>query len=127
MAHRFLRFLVVGGLNTAFGYGVYALFIYLGTGYIIASTLSFALGIFASYRSHAKFVFGSRGGMNQSFVLYLASWLLLYVANITALGVLIRNDVDSYLAGAVLVPPMAVLSFVVLRFIVFRHGAAGPR
>jgi putative flippase GtrA len=122
VTHRFLKFLVVGGLNTAFNYGIYALFIYLGAGYFIAATMSFVIGIFVSFLSHGRYVFQSRASPYRSFFLYVVSWIALYVANVSVLGLLVRNGVDSYLAGALMVPPMAVLSFVVLRFIVFRHG-----
>jgi hypothetical protein len=37
---RFVIFLFVGGINTIFGYGIFALFIYLKLHYILASVVS---------------------------------------------------------------------------------------
>jgi putative flippase GtrA len=118
---RFLRFLIVGGLNTAVNYGIYALLVYLGLGYLLAATLSFVAGLVISFKSQRRFVFRSRG--KHSFTLFVASWLLIYVIHVSMLGLLVRSGVDSYLAGALLLVPTALLSFAVLRLVVFRERA----
>ena len=122
LSARFFRFLVVGGFNTAFSYGIYAFCIFIGLGYFLAATISFIVGMLFSFKTHGSYVFHSRS--NRAFGPYVVSWLLLYLANVGMLGLLTGNGVDSYLAGAVLVVPMAVLSFLVLRFVVFREGGA---
>jgi putative flippase GtrA len=118
---RFVRFLVVGTLNTAFAYAVYALLIYVTGSYMVAVTLTFIIAPVVGFKSHRKFVFNN-AGTKHALLLYLASWGLLYLANVTSLRALVNAGIDSYIAGALLMPPMAVLSFVVLRFVVFRHG-----
>ena len=121
---RFLRFLMVGVFNTGVNYGIYALFIFAGLGYIAAATLSFAVGLVVSFRTHSRYVFDA-GGV-RAFFPYVVSWLAIYLLHITVLGLLVRNGMDSYLAGAILVPPVAVISFLVMRFVVFR-GRAAPK
>jgi putative flippase GtrA len=120
---RFLRFLIVGGLNTAVNYGIYALLLFLGLGYLPAATLSFVTGLVISFKSQGRFVFQNRG--RASFVRFVGSWLLIYVVHVSVLGLLVRSGVDSYLAGALLLVPTALLSFAVLRLVVFRERAAG--
>ena len=120
---RFLRFLIVGGLNTAVNYGVYALLLFLGLGYLPAATLSFVMGLVISFKSQRRFVFQSSG--RASFVRFVASWLLIYVVHVSLLGLLVRGGMGSYLAGALLLVPTALLSFAVLRLVVFREKAAG--
>lgn len=122
---RFLRFLVVGGLNTAFNYGVYAFFVYVGTGHVVAATISFCVGLVVSFTTQGRLVFQSRG--NRGFVPFVLSWLLIYVAYVAVLDLLVRAGIDEYLAGAILLPPVVVLSFVVLRFVVFRDRGPAPR
>ena len=122
---RFVKFAGVGGLNTAIAYGIYALLIYLGNGYIVASTVSFVLGLIISFKTHRRLVFGRHGPQLLSFSLYVGSWLILYAINVGSLALLIRAGVNDYLAAAVLIPPMAVISFVVLRFFVFRDRKSG--
>ena len=119
---KFLKFLIVGGFNTALNYLIWAFFIYLGLGYFLATTFSLIIGLVINYKSQAKFVFG--GGSNRSFYLYVIGWLIIYLFNVGLLGFLISMGVETYLAGAVLVPVMAVLSFLVLRYIVFRDCAS---
>lgn len=118
---RFLRFLVVGGLNTAVNYGIYALLVYLGLGYLLAATLSFVTGLVISFKTQGRFVFEGRG--KRAFARFVASWLLIYVVHVSLLGLLVRGGMDSYLAGALLLVPTALLSFAVLRLVVFRERA----
>lgn len=118
----YLRFLVVGCINTAFNYGIYAFFIFVGLGHFIAATCSFAVGIVFNFKTHGKYVFRTRN--KNSFYLYVVSWVGIYCINVSVLDLLVRSGVDSYLAGALLILPMAVLAFLVLRFIVFRPTAA---
>jgi hypothetical protein len=44
---------------------------------------------------------------------------------VSLLGLLVRNGMDSYLAGAIMLVPTALLSFAVLRWVVFRERPAG--
>lgn len=118
MKKEFWKFIFVGGFNTAVNYGFYAILIFTGLWHVAAATLSFVFGVVFNYYTHGRFVFGNRS--SHSFRRYVISWLCLYCANVVTLDLLVRSEVNSYLAGALLVPPMAVLAFVVMRFIVFR-------
>lgn len=113
-----VKFIFVGGVNTAVNYGFYAVLIFAGMWHVAAATLSFVFGVLFNYYTHGRFVFGNRS--NRAFHRYVISWLFLYLANVTTLDLLVKSGINSYLAGAFLVPPMAVLAFVVMRFIVFR-------
>lgn len=110
--------MIVGSINSAFNYSLYAILIFSGLGHIIASTGAFAAGMIFNFKAHAKFVFKTKN--RNSFYLYIVSWIVIYFVNIIVLDLMVRSGVDSYLAGALLMPPLAVLAFVVLRFIVFR-------
>lgn len=70
---QFLRYLLVGGWNTLFGYSTYALFTALLTprvrfGYMVASACSSLLNITVAYLGYKFFVFKTQGN-------YLAEWL----------------------------------------------------
>ncbi|MHC5824813.1 MAG: GtrA family protein, partial [Nostoc sp.] len=45
LSKRFIRFLIVGGINTLFGYSLFALLILLNFHYEIAALISTACGI----------------------------------------------------------------------------------
>ena len=115
---RFFVFLIVGGINTAVNYGIYAFFIFIGLGHIIAASFAFVLGMLFNYKTHGKIVFGNSD--KNSFYLYVVCWISIYCVNIFVLDLLVRIGVDSYLAGALMIPPMAILAFLVLRFVDFK-------
>ena len=56
---QFIRFLIIGILNTAFGYGVYTLFLFFGVQYQLASMGALIFGIVFSFNTQRKFVFNN--------------------------------------------------------------------
>jgi putative flippase GtrA len=113
---RLLRFLVVGGLNTALSLGVYFLTLYwLKWPYYVASAASIVLGIAVGFKAHGAFVFGSKG----SFCRYVLCWGLIYVGN-TLMIALIRDDVGDYWAQIILLPLTTALSFYLMKKLVYR-------
>jgi putative flippase GtrA len=122
---RFLRFCVVGVVNTAAGYGFFALFIFLAIPYMIAGTLSFICGICFNYVVTRRFVFEGQGRKN-AFSYYLVSYGILYFYSLALLWVLIDGfGLTAYLAGLVSLPINAVVSFLLLRAIVFTRRVRG--
>ena len=118
-AARFARFLVVGAVNTAFGYGIYALALFATGHPVVASTISFAAGIAFSFKTHRHFVFPSGGSQAKAFRRYVLAWLAIYVMNVSSLALLVRAGMNAYIAGAALILPISVPAFVLMRFLVF--------
>ena len=79
----FLRFLAVGVLNTAFGYGVYAAGVLAGLPAQAALALQFLLGALWNYRLHARLVFAVRGWGRLP--AYVGAYLLIWALNALAL------------------------------------------
>src|SRR5689334_8787569 len=76
MRQQATRFLLTGGVNTAFGYGIYAACIYLGAGYALASAASIVCGVLFSYATMSAMVFsGHRGSLAR----YIASYAVVYL------------------------------------------------
>jgi len=115
--HRWLRFLVMGGINTGFSYGIYALLVYCGLNYAISNLCSLVLGILFSFRTQAAFVF--RNSERGLFLRYVMVWSILYVSNILMIGSLIRLGANAYSAGAMAIVPTAVLSYFLQKSFVF--------
>ena len=57
---RFFRFLLIGAVNTIFGYGVYALLIFLRCDYKIAALAGTVLGVLFNFLTTGRIVFGTR-------------------------------------------------------------------
>lgn len=115
--HRWLRFLVMGGINTGFSYGVYALLVYCGLNYAVSNLCSLVLGILFSFRTQAAFVFQDAG--RGLFMRYVTVWTILYASNILMIGSLIRLGANAYSAGALAIAPTAVLSYFLQKSFVF--------
>ena len=121
---QFVRFLLVGALNTAFGYGVFALFILVGLHYGIAAALGTILGVLFNFQTIGRIVFESRDrGLLARFA---AVYAITYVVNVAALRALEATRVHVLIVQAALVLPMAALAFALHRRFVFRREMGTP-
>jgi putative flippase GtrA len=100
-ARKEARFLFVGGINTAVGYGSYALLLFLGLPYIIAQGASTVMGTANSYFWNKYFTFKrpktSVSEIARFALVYAASYalnLLILFVSVELLGV------NAYAAGA---------------------------
>lgn len=108
----FLRFVLVGLLNTAFGYLAYAALVAVGLGPQASLALAFVLGVIWNYFTHARLVFDQRGLARLP--PYVLSYLVIWGFNSGGLALLLRAGLGPYLAQAVLAPAAAVFSFVLV-------------
>lgn len=114
---QFLLFLLVGGLNTIFGYSVFALCILLGFHYALAALLSTILGILFNFKTTGTIVFRSRD--NALIVKFFAVYGVTYVVGVLVLKVFKALGVHVLVTAAVTLLPMAALSFLLMRRFVF--------
>ena len=115
---RFLRFLATGVINTGFGYAVYALLIWAGFEYFIAAPTSFLLGTLFNYFSNRYLVFFYKGHISSLLRFCLAYGFLL-VVNLALIAAMVSVGIAELVAGALAVPPNAVLGYVLLKRFVF--------
>jgi putative flippase GtrA len=120
---RFVRFVLVGVVNTAFSYAIYVVLVYIGLNFALASLGSCVLGILFSFRTHGLLVFDNPA--KHLLFRYVVSWSVLYLCNIGMIKLLLIVGFDAYIAGALAVPPTAVLSYAAKAYFVFRPPAAG--
>lgn len=122
LAVQFVRFLVVGGLNTAFSYGVFAGALFVGLHYAAASFASISLGMLFGFLLQGRFVFGNTDLKLLGRFLLVAT--LLYLTHTGLLKIAAHYGLNLYLAGAVLTLPLALLSFLINKLVVFRQATA---
>jgi len=116
---RIIRFLVVGLINTGFGLGVYWLLLYWDFSYQLATAISLIFGVVFSFKNHSSFVFKAPG----RFVRYIFVWGLIYIINITFIG-LIRGTTGDFLAALVLLPFNVIMGYSLMKyFVYFRENA----
>lgn len=115
---QFLRFLAVGGINTAFSYGVFAFALYIGFHYALASLTSIVLGILFSFFMQGRLVFNSTNP--RLLVRFFAVSGILYLVHTGLLKAASYFSINLYLAGAVLTLPLSLISYVLNKYLVFR-------
>jgi len=109
---RFIKFVLVGILNTLFGYVLYALLVLIGLPPQPALALSYACGTLWHYFPHAKLVFDHQGF--SKLLPYIAAYVCLYVLNALALEALTDAGLPPLLAQAAILPFAAVSAFVLI-------------
>lgn len=109
-SRRFVRFLFVGVLNTAFGYGVFVASLWSGMHYALAAAVATTLGILFNFKSMGTLVFQSRS--NNKLPRFIAVYSLVYVVNVLGLGLLLRLGIREWLGGLILILPCAMLSYI---------------
>jgi putative flippase GtrA len=117
----FALFLVAGLLNTAFGYGIYALLIMLGLFPELALLVATGLGLIFNFYSTGKIAFA--GATKQYFLRFMAVYGAVYLLNACTLRILIMNGLDPLLSQVMLLPMNVLLTFFALRAYVFREDA----
>lgn len=122
LSRQWLRFLIVGCLNTSFSYGVYALLLWFGLTFVWANAGALLLGILFSFRTQGRLVFGSRD--DRKIIRFALCWGLIWLLNISFIAGFMRMGMNAYTAGAVALVPATGLSYLVQKFFVFAGGPA---
>ena len=123
---RFIKFLVVGGLNTGFGYAVYALSVLAGVPSQYALIAAYVIGVTWNYFTYARLVFDAQGW--RRLPAYVLVYFALYGFNAVALAGLTGTGLHPLLAQACVVPFAAVLSFIFIsKALTGQYPLAGRR
>jgi putative flippase GtrA len=112
-------FILVGGLNTLFGYLLYALFIFMQIPYPIALLLSTCIGALFNFKTTGTIVFGNAN--NDYFFKFITMYVLVYFINMFLIKLMGQFTSNLYLAGFVALIPAAATAFLLNKYIVFRE------
>ncbi len=117
-----IRFLFVGGLNTAVGYGFYALFISIGLDPYVATTLSTVLGVINSYFWNKYFTFRQPKKSLSEILRFVLVYAISYGANLGLVYVFIDMlGMNSYLSGVICLFVTTIVSYVGHNFFSFKN------
>jgi len=117
------RFLLVGCLNTAFSYSIYALLLWVGLHFAVANGLAFLISLLFSFMTQSRLVF--RQTDLRRLPRFIVVWLGIYAFNVGVIDAFMRAGLSAYAGGALALVPVTVLSFIVQRWIVFRPAEPG--
>ena len=115
----FLKFILVGLINTTFGYGLYLGCLHIGLNYMIAALISTILGIIFNFFTTGRLVFKSND--NSLIFRFLFVYFIIYLFTIFGLTLLNSFKVSYEIAGAIMIPPNAILAFYLNKRMVFKH------
>ncbi len=115
---RFIRFLFVGGINTIFGYLVFSVLILLQIHYSIASLFATILGVLFNYFTTGRIVFHNSDP--KLLIKFFGVYGITYLINLFFLRIFDIYHVNMLIAGAILVLPIAVLSYFLNKTFVFQ-------
>ena len=115
------RYSQAAAVNTAFGYGLFALLVWAGVDRFVAQAVATVLGVAFNYLVYSRHVFRDRQGSKASFVLAYGGHYLLNVALLALFGAVIRSV---YLAGLLATLCASLINYLLLRSVVFRARAA---
>lgn len=118
---RLIRFIAVGILNSAFGYGLYALLIHVGIIPEIALLVATVLGVIFNFATTARLVF--RSSDSRLFFRFVAVYAVIYGCNAMALRILVNSGINPFTAQALLMPLSVIATFAIMRAFVFQEAS----
>jgi putative flippase GtrA len=132
--YQLVRFLLVGGWNTAFGYGLFALFNCLFTGvlpypYMAANVVANIIAITVAFFGYKLFVFRTKGNYLRE---YLRVWVVYGASTLLGLALLpgcvalvaqflTKRAYAPYIAQAIVMSIVVLSSFVGHKRFTYKH------
>lgn len=117
---RLWRYYQAGIINTAFGYGLYALFVSLGLNMYLAQIVAHLLGMAFNYVTYSRHAFHDSDVSKARFV---ASYAVNYLLGLGALWAISQLISSPYLAGFIAVAIVSLTNYFVLKHWVFTPRA----
>ena len=115
---KFVKYLFVGFMNTVFSYMVYAICVTILSRPTLSLAISYVIGILFNFQTTGRIVFKNKN--NTLIFKFFLSYLTTFFINRYFLDTLVSTfHVDQYLSQAVLVFPIAMISFLLLKHFVF--------
>jgi putative flippase GtrA len=119
---QFLKFLVVGGFNTVFGYAVFAGLVLSGVPPVPALVLTYMVGVPFNFFTTRRFVF-AREATRREFFRFVLAYIVVYLFNQALYALFAMAGAAPLIAQAVCIPVVAVFSFLLFKLHVFRDAA----
>ena len=116
-----IRFLVVGGFNTALCFAIYALLVSVGLRFWLANLVALLFGIAIGFFTQGRITFGNADP--RRIFRFTATWLGIYVVQTGLIALLVRDRIDPRIAGLIVLPGTVACSYLMQKLVVFRPAA----
>jgi len=121
-----ILYLVVGGWNTVFGYGVWAVLQYLlgsHVHYLVVVVLSWPVAVLNAYLGYRFVVFRSHGPLLRELPRFSLVYLATLIANLALLPLALSAlPFSIYVIQALFTAAVVVVSYLGHKYYSFRHG-----
>lgn len=123
---QFVKFGIVGVINTSVSYGIYSALVYLGIYYVVSNVMAYIVGIIVSYLLNSKFVFKKSEGENrsiwQTFIKMCTSYAIVNLLLQSLLLALLveKMELSKYIAPLIILCITVPLNFVLNKFWTFK-------
>jgi len=117
--NKLFRFFLISGLNTAFGYGVFALLISLGIYYSLAIFIGTFLGVLFNFKTIGILVF--KNSNNLLIFKFFMVYGITYSINVGCMALLKHFGINVYFGGALLLIPVGLIAYFLNKSIVFHN------
>ncbi|MDP2946504.1 MAG: GtrA family protein [Nanoarchaeota archaeon] len=111
---------MVSGLNTVFGYGLFALLIFIGVAYPLAALISTIAGILFNFKTISVVVFKNHN--NLLIFKFFGVYGITYLCNLGGLALFKFFEINLYWGGAILLIPVGLLAFSLNQTFVFKDS-----
>jgi putative flippase GtrA len=118
---RLIRYYQAGVVNTAFGYGLFALFVWLGLNVYLAQVIAHVLGVIFNYFTYSRHTFRGEAASKARFVL---SYGVNYVFSVGFLWLFEQVVTSPYISGLLATVVVSVINFFILKTLVFSRQSA---
>ena len=115
---RFIKYLFVGALNTLFSYTLYAILVAVGLVANVALFVQYIIGVLWNFKTTGSLVFKNHN--NKLIFKFIACYVFTFILNSIFLK-LLTYYLNPYISQAILVFPIALVSFVIMKFWVFKE------
>ena len=117
-----VRFLIVGCVNAAISYVIFALALWLlGEKYYqLAVFLQWSISSVFSYLNQKFFVFCTKGNYLKEYFKCCTTWLVGYIINVLILELLIHS-LNAYLAQFISIFLVSVITYILFKYFAFKR------
>ena len=117
-----ILFVLVGVLNTAVGYGLFALVFVFTQSHRVALVIATILGVLFNFFTTGRIVFDNRSG--RALVPFVFGYVITLGVNFILLELLVMGGVNPLVAQALCLPVVVVLGYLINSRIVFKNENA---
>lgn len=114
---RLWRYYQAGIVNTIFGYGMFAMFVWIGLNIFLAQIASHGLGMLFNYYTYSRHAFADHTTTKLRFII---SYLVNYLLGLMVIAFLSRVIASPYICGFLAIVLVSLANFFVLKRLVFR-------